>query len=213
MCGRPMAYVITEPCIGTKDNSCVEVCPVDCIHPTPDEPDYDKVEMLYIDPEECIDCDACVEACPVDACFAEDQVPDEWQKYIQINADYFKKPRPRSGRGGGPAAPLAGARGSSGGRLAGHRERHPRGLRRRGRDDLERVGHHRQRRQRDRRSAMSPRAVWRSAWAAGSSGSSMTSGRPASACSRSGIVSGTLPSSGTPISSRQRLAAALAEDR
>ena len=75
-----MAYVIAEPCIGTKDNSCVEVCPVDCIHPTPDEPDYDKVEMLYIDPEECIDCDACVEACPVDACFAEDQLPDEWQR-------------------------------------------------------------------------------------------------------------------------------------
>ena len=70
-----MAYVIAEPCIGTKDNSCVEVCPVDCIHPTPDEPDYDKVEQLYIDPEECIDCDACVEACPVDACFAEDQLP------------------------------------------------------------------------------------------------------------------------------------------
>ena len=70
-----MAYVIAEPCIGTKDNSCVEVCPVDCIHPTPDEPDYDSVEMLYIDPEECIDCDACVEACPVDACFAEDQLP------------------------------------------------------------------------------------------------------------------------------------------
>src|SRR4051795_8351015 len=49
--GLAMAYVIAEPCIGTKDNSCVEVCPVDCIHPTPDEPDYDKVEMLYIDPE------------------------------------------------------------------------------------------------------------------------------------------------------------------
>ena len=77
-----MAYVIAEPCIGTKDNSCVEVCPVDCIHPTPDEPDYDSVEMLYIDPEECIDCDACVEACPVDACFAEDQVPDEWSKFV-----------------------------------------------------------------------------------------------------------------------------------
>src|SRR5205085_281181 len=88
---RPMAYVIAEPCIGQKDNSCVEVCPVDCIHPTPDEPDYDKVEMLYIDPEECIDCDACVEACPVDACFAEDQLPDEWQKFSQINADYFKQ--------------------------------------------------------------------------------------------------------------------------
>ena len=62
-----MAYVIAEPCVGTKDNSCVEVCPVDCIHPTPDEPDYDSVDQLYIDPEECIDCDACVEACPVDA--------------------------------------------------------------------------------------------------------------------------------------------------
>ena len=77
-----MAYVIAEPCIDTKDNSCVEVCPVDCIHPTPDEPDYDPVEQLYIDPEECIDCDACVEACPVDACFAEDQLPDEWQNFI-----------------------------------------------------------------------------------------------------------------------------------
>jgi NAD-dependent dihydropyrimidine dehydrogenase PreA subunit len=88
---RLMAYVIAEPCIGQKDNSCVEVCPVDCIHPTPDEPDYDQVEMLYIDPEECIDCDACVEACPVDACFAEDQLPEEWSKYIQINADYYKE--------------------------------------------------------------------------------------------------------------------------
>ena len=85
----PMAYVIAEPCIGTKDNSCVEVCPVDCIHPTPDEPDYDAVEMLYIDPEECIDCDACVEACPVDACFAEDQLPEEWSSFAKINADYF----------------------------------------------------------------------------------------------------------------------------
>jgi ferredoxin len=84
-----VAYVIAEPCIGTKDNSCVEVCPVDCIHPTPDEPDYDAVEQLYIDPDECIDCDACVEACPVDACFAEDQLPEEWAKYTQINAEYY----------------------------------------------------------------------------------------------------------------------------
>ena len=91
-----MAYVIAEPCIDTKDNSCVEVCPVDCIHPTPDEPDYDKVKMLYIDPEECIDCDACVEACPVDACFAEDQLPDEWQKYIEINARLLQAGRRRA---------------------------------------------------------------------------------------------------------------------
>src|SRR5205823_2351868 len=54
------------------------------------EADYDEVEMLYIDPDECIDCDACVEACPVDACFAEDQLPDEWQKYTELNAQYYK---------------------------------------------------------------------------------------------------------------------------
>ena len=78
-------------CVGHFDTpQCVEVCPVDCIHPTPDEPDYDSVEMLYIDPDECIDCDACVEACPVDACFAEDQLPAEWAKYTEINAEYYK---------------------------------------------------------------------------------------------------------------------------
>ena len=86
-----MAYVTNEPCIGTKDNSCVEVCPVDCIHPTPDEPDYDKVEQLYIDAEECIDCDACVEACPVDAITPEDQVPVEWERYIAINSAYYRE--------------------------------------------------------------------------------------------------------------------------
>jgi ferredoxin len=86
-----MAYVINEPCIGTKDTSCVEVCPVDCIHPTPDEADFDHHDQLYIDPEECIDCDACVEACPVDAITSDDQVPTEWQRYIAINADYYKK--------------------------------------------------------------------------------------------------------------------------
>jgi ferredoxin len=86
-----LAYVINEPCIGVKDNSCVEVCPVDCIHPTPDEPDYDRVEQLFIDPEECIDCDACVEACPVDAITPEDMVPEEWRHYIEINAAYYRQ--------------------------------------------------------------------------------------------------------------------------
>jgi NAD-dependent dihydropyrimidine dehydrogenase PreA subunit len=84
-----MAFVITEPCIGNKDNSCVRVCPVGCIHPTPDEPDYDSAEHLHIDPEECIDCNQCVDACPVDACFAENNVPSQWENYIQINADYY----------------------------------------------------------------------------------------------------------------------------
>ena len=85
-----MAYVIAEPCIGTKDNSCVEVCP-GRLHPSRrrTSPTTTKVEQLYIDPEECIDCDACVEACPVDACFAEDQLPDEWGRFAQINLEYF----------------------------------------------------------------------------------------------------------------------------
>jgi NAD-dependent dihydropyrimidine dehydrogenase PreA subunit len=84
-----MAYVISGLCIGTKDTSCVEVCPVDCIHPTPDEPDYDEVEQLYIDPDECIDCDACVDACPVDAPVAADLLAPDQAKYAQLNADYF----------------------------------------------------------------------------------------------------------------------------
>jgi NAD-dependent dihydropyrimidine dehydrogenase PreA subunit len=82
--------VIAEPCIAVKDNSCVEVCPVDGIDPTPDEPGYEQAEMFYIDPEECIDCDACVEACPVDAIFADDQVPEEWQRFIGVNAEYYR---------------------------------------------------------------------------------------------------------------------------
>ena len=85
-----MAYVINEPCIGTKDASCVEVCPVDCIHPTPDEPGFAQEEQLYIDPQECIDCDACVEACPVDAITSEDQVPEERQRFIEINVAYYR---------------------------------------------------------------------------------------------------------------------------
>ena len=84
-----MAYVIAEPCIGQKDDSCVEVCPVDCIHPTPDEPDYDNVEQLYIDPEECIDCDACAIACPVDAARNEDDLTDESRHFQEKNAAYF----------------------------------------------------------------------------------------------------------------------------
>jgi NAD-dependent dihydropyrimidine dehydrogenase PreA subunit len=61
-----MTYVITEPCIGTKDASCVDVCPVDCIHSTGDDPQY------YINPETCLDCAACESVCPVSAIFFED---------------------------------------------------------------------------------------------------------------------------------------------
>src|SRR5688572_24731204 len=74
-----MTYVITEPCIGVKDASCVDVCPVDCIHAT------DEDSMFFIDPDECIDCGACEPECPVTAIFAEDAVPDQWANYTQIN--------------------------------------------------------------------------------------------------------------------------------
>jgi NAD-dependent dihydropyrimidine dehydrogenase PreA subunit len=85
-----MTYVIAEPCIGEKDNSCVDVCPVDCIHPTPGDPGYEETKQLYINPAECIDCDACVEACPFDATFAEDQLPEQWAQFKAINAAYFE---------------------------------------------------------------------------------------------------------------------------
>ena len=79
-----MTYVVTETCIDLKDKSCIEVCPVDCIH----EVDADR--MVYIDPDECIDCGACVDPCPVDAIFAEEDVPSAQQAYVAINKDYFK---------------------------------------------------------------------------------------------------------------------------
>jgi NAD-dependent dihydropyrimidine dehydrogenase PreA subunit len=86
-----MAHVITEPCIGTKDTKCVEACPVNCIHPMPGEAGFDTATQLYIDPEACIDCGLCVDECPVQAIFPQDDVPAEWKKYIQINADHFKR--------------------------------------------------------------------------------------------------------------------------
>ncbi|MBI2683931.1 MAG: ferredoxin family protein [Actinobacteria bacterium] len=86
-----MAYVIAEPCIGTKDTSCVDVCPVDCIHPAPGDENYETSTMLYIDPAECIDCDACVEACPVDATLSEDDVPAQWDAFKEINRAYFEQ--------------------------------------------------------------------------------------------------------------------------
>ncbi|MPZ50349.1 MAG: 4Fe-4S dicluster domain-containing protein [Dehalococcoidia bacterium] len=80
-----MTFVITDACITVKDRSCVDVCPVDCIH---DEGDVDV--KLYIDPDECIDCGACEPACPVTAIFAEDDVPDNMKVYIQIDALWYK---------------------------------------------------------------------------------------------------------------------------
>ena len=77
-----MTYVITEPCIGVKDASCVDVCPVDCIHATDDDAQY------YIDPDECIDCGACEPECPVEAIFPEDALPEKWEPFVKINAAF-----------------------------------------------------------------------------------------------------------------------------
>lgn len=85
----PMAYVITRRCASSKDASCTQVCPVECIHPTPDEPGFADAEQLYIDPAECIECDACMEACPVDAIFPDGLLPPEFAGDRGRNADWY----------------------------------------------------------------------------------------------------------------------------
>jgi len=89
-----MTYIIGSPCIGTKDTACVDACPVDCIHPKNDEDGFEEAKMLYIDPEECIDCGACEPACPVTAIWPEDNVPEDEQQYIAENYEYFGQTPP-----------------------------------------------------------------------------------------------------------------------
>lgn len=84
-----MAYVITEPCIGVKDKSCVSVCPVDCIHEGTYEAEGKVFDMLFINPEECIDCGLCEPECPVTAIFADTDVPKANEAFIQINAGFY----------------------------------------------------------------------------------------------------------------------------
>ncbi|WP_026152343.1 ferredoxin [Actinopolyspora halophila] len=76
-----MTYVITQPCVDVLDKSCIDECPVDCI--------YEGDRMLYIHPDECIDCAACEPVCPVEAIYYEDDVPDEWTTYTTANAEFF----------------------------------------------------------------------------------------------------------------------------
>jgi NAD-dependent dihydropyrimidine dehydrogenase PreA subunit len=87
---RTMTYVITEPCINEKDASCVDVCPVDCIHPRKDEPGFSEALQLFINPDECIDCGACEPECPVNAIFPEDDVPAEYEEYTAKNREAFE---------------------------------------------------------------------------------------------------------------------------
>jgi NAD-dependent dihydropyrimidine dehydrogenase PreA subunit len=76
-----VTYVIAFPCVDLKDKACIEECPVDCI--------YEGDRMLYIQPDECVDCGACEPVCPVEAIFYEDDVPAEWKDYTAANAEFF----------------------------------------------------------------------------------------------------------------------------
>ena len=90
-----MTYVIAEPCIDVKDRACVDECPVDCI--------YEGPRMLYIQPDECIDCAACEPVCPVTAIFTEDDIPGEWKPFTAINAEFFADTVSGLGTPGGAA--------------------------------------------------------------------------------------------------------------
>ena len=90
-----MTYVITEPCIDVKDKSCIEECPVDCI--------YEGDRMLYIHPDECVDCGACEPVCPVEAIFYEDDVPAQWKDFTATNAAFFTEGDDPLGSPGGAA--------------------------------------------------------------------------------------------------------------
>ena len=79
-----MPFVIANPCIGEKEGSCVEVCPVDCIQTSPEHDQY------FIDPDDCISCGACMDVCPNKAIFPEELVPNQWQDAINRNRQFFE---------------------------------------------------------------------------------------------------------------------------
>jgi len=78
-----MTYVVNEACIKCKYTDCVEVCPVDCF--------YEGPNFLVINPDECIDCALCEPECPVDAITAEDDLPEKYHKYLELNAKLSEK--------------------------------------------------------------------------------------------------------------------------
>ncbi|MFF2615125.1 4Fe-4S binding protein [Kitasatospora sp. NPDC058046] len=97
-----MAYAITQTCC--NDASCVSVCPVNCIHPTPDEPEFGTTDTLYIDPRACIDCGACADACPVDAVFPVDRLRGPDTVFGDLNRDWFRD-HPNDHAWGAPSFP------------------------------------------------------------------------------------------------------------
>jgi NAD-dependent dihydropyrimidine dehydrogenase PreA subunit len=82
-----MAYVIVDTC--TKDENCIQACPVNCIHPTKDEPGFDTVPQLYVHPGECIDCGACVPVCPTNSIYVLEDLPEQCKGFEEKNAAYY----------------------------------------------------------------------------------------------------------------------------
>ncbi len=78
-----MTYIIALPCVDVKDRACIDECPVDCI--------YEGERMLYIHPDECVDCGACEPVCPVEAIYYEDDVPSQWAEYYTANVEFFRE--------------------------------------------------------------------------------------------------------------------------
>ncbi|MGV9265922.1 ferredoxin [Kitasatospora sp. NPDC003701] len=76
-----MTFVIALPCVDVKDKACLDECPVDCI--------YEGERMLYVQPDECIDCGACEPVCPVEAIYFEDDTPEPWRAFNTANAEFF----------------------------------------------------------------------------------------------------------------------------
>ncbi|MFF0144091.1 NAD-dependent dihydropyrimidine dehydrogenase PreA subunit [Amycolatopsis sulphurea] len=91
-----MTYIIAEPCLDIKDKACVDVCPVDCI--------YEGDRFLYINPDECVDCAACEPVCPVEAIYPLDQLPEEYEFYDAVNAEFFTEVTDLGTTPGGAAA-------------------------------------------------------------------------------------------------------------
>jgi ferredoxin--NADP+ reductase len=85
-----VAYVITERCQHSADDAvCVEVCPVDCIHPRPDEPAFATTDQLYINPEVCIHCGSCARVCPARSIFADDDLPAHFKRFLAKNESRY----------------------------------------------------------------------------------------------------------------------------
>ena len=121
-----MTYVITQACVDVLDKACIDECPVDCI--------YEGDRMLYIHPDECVDCGACEPVCPVEAIYYEDDVPDKWKDFYNANVEFFsdlgspggaaKTGQDRQGPPAGRRPAAAGAKAPDGSARAAGRGRH-----------------------------------------------------------------------------------------